>query len=85
MNDIFIKKIFLGGQISGWTFLDISIIFNDNITEMSKFFEHCSNLISLDFCNFDTSNITDMLYKNFKISIILSVPLAYPNAIKIDK
>ena len=30
---------------------------------MSKFFEHCTNLISLDFCNFDTSIITDMSYK----------------------
>ena len=27
---------------------------------MNGFFEECSNIISLDFSNFDTSNVTDM-------------------------
>ena len=40
------------------------IQFNENITTMEKFFQECSNIISLDFTNFDTSNITNM-YRMF--------------------
>ena len=36
------------------------IIFNDIIANMYAFFELCSNITSLDFSYFDTSNITDM-------------------------
>ena len=36
------------------------IAFNNNISNMRGFFEDCSNVISLDFTNFDTSNVTDM-------------------------
>ena len=38
------------------------IIFNNNINNMKGFFEECSNIISLDFSNFDTSNVTDMSF-----------------------
>ena len=38
------------------------IIFNNNLNDMSGFFEDCSNIISLDFTNFNTSNITDMSF-----------------------
>ena len=41
---------------------NFEIIFNDNIINMNGFFEKCSNLILLDFNNFDTSNVTDMLF-----------------------
>ena len=36
------------------------IIFNDNITNCNSLFEECSNIMSLDFTNFDTSNVNDM-------------------------
>ena len=36
------------------------IIFNDNITNCKGLFNECSNIISLDFTNFDTSNVTKM-------------------------
>ena len=38
------------------------IIFNDNITNCNGLFDDCSNIISLDFTNFDTSNVTDMSF-----------------------
>ena len=38
------------------------IIFNNNINNMKGFFNECSNIISLDFSNFDTSNVTDMSF-----------------------
>ena len=40
----------------------IEIIFNDNINNMKEFFEKCSNIISLDFTHFNTSNTTNMSY-----------------------
>ena len=40
----------------------LEIIFNDNITNCNSLFDECSNIISLDFSNFDTSNVTDMSY-----------------------
>ena len=36
------------------------IVFNNNINNMKAFFEDCSNIISLDFSNFNTSNVNDM-------------------------
>ena len=38
------------------------IIFNDIITNIGGFFEYCSNITSLDFSYFNTSNITDMSF-----------------------
>ena len=38
------------------------IIFNDNITNCKGLFNECSNIISLDFTNFNTSNVTDMSF-----------------------
>ena len=38
----------------------LEIIFNDNITNCRCLFEECSNIISLDFTNFNTSNVTKM-------------------------
>ena len=38
------------------------IIFNNNINNMKGFFIGCSNIISLDVSNFNTSNVTDMSY-----------------------
>ena len=40
----------------------LEIIFNDNITNCYALFDECSNIISLDFTNFDTSNVTDMSF-----------------------
>ena len=37
---------------------------NNNITNLEKFFQESSNIISLDFTNFDTSNVTNM-YRMF--------------------
>ena len=37
-------------------------IFNDNITNCRCFFNKCSNIISLDLTNFDTSNVIDMSF-----------------------
>ena len=37
-----------------------NIIFQDNITNMKDFFKNCSNLISVDLSNFNSSNVTDM-------------------------
>ena len=39
----------------------LEIIFNNNITNMKQFFEKCTNIISLDFTYFNSSNITNML------------------------
>ena len=36
------------------------IVFKDIITDLNEFFSQCSNLISLDFSNFDTSKVTNM-------------------------
>ena len=36
------------------------IVFNNIITNMNSFFEKCVNIISLDFENFNTQNVTDM-------------------------
>ena len=36
------------------------IVFNDDITNCKNFFKKCTNIISLDFSNFNTSNIIDM-------------------------
>ena len=36
------------------------IVFNNIITNMNSFFEKCVNIISLDFSNFNTENVTDM-------------------------
>ena len=38
------------------------ITFNNDVTNMRGFFHDCSNVISLDFTNFDTSNVTDMSF-----------------------
>ena len=38
----------------------LEIIFNDNIINCNSLFDECSNMISLDFTNFNTSNVTDM-------------------------
>ena len=40
----------------------LEIIFKDNITNCNGLFDECPNIISLDFTNFNTSNVTDMLY-----------------------
>jgi surface protein len=37
---------------------------NNNITSLNRFFEDCSNIISLDLSNIDTSNVSDM-YRMF--------------------
>ena len=36
------------------------IVFNAKISNMKRFFYECSNIIFLDFSNFDTSNVNDM-------------------------
>ena len=36
------------------------IIFNNIINNMKGFFNECSNIISLDLTNFNTSNVTSM-------------------------
>ena len=36
------------------------IFFKNNIDNMYEFFNHCSNIISLDFSNFNSSNVTNM-------------------------
>ena len=36
------------------------IVFNNIINDMNYFFATCSNIISLDFSNFNSSNVTDM-------------------------
>ena len=36
------------------------IVFNNIINNMNRFFEKCVNIISLDFSNFNTENVTDM-------------------------
>ena len=36
------------------------IVFNNNITNCKNFFKKCTNIISLDLSNFNTSNIIDM-------------------------
>ena len=38
------------------------IVFNNIITNMIGFFEKCPNIISLDFSNFNTENVTDMSF-----------------------
>ena len=38
------------------------IIFNNNINNMKAFFEGCSNIINLDFSNFNSSNVTDISF-----------------------
>ena len=38
------------------------IVFNDTISNLKEFFEKCSNIISLDFSKFNSSNVTDMSY-----------------------
>jgi len=38
------------------------IIFNDTITNCESFFEECSNIISLDLSNFNTSNVDNMSF-----------------------
>ena len=37
-----------------------TIVFKSNIEDMEKFFSECSNIISLDFSNFDSSNVVNM-------------------------
>ena len=39
---------------------EFKIIFKNNISNLTRFFEDCSDLISLNLSNFDTSNITNM-------------------------
>ena len=41
---------------------EIKIIFKKNFTNLNSFFESCTDLISLDLSNFDTSKVTDMSY-----------------------
>ena len=53
--DIYPKKI---GKYS------FEIIFNDKLHSLNCFFSECSNIVSLDLSNFDTSNVTDM-YRMF--------------------
>ena len=36
------------------------IVFNNIINNMEGFFDKCSNIISLDFSNFNSSNVTTM-------------------------
>ena len=38
------------------------IVFNDLITNLENFFEDCTNIISLDFSNFNFSNIINMSF-----------------------
>ena len=39
---------------------EFKIIFKNNISNLARFFEDCSDLISLNLSNFDTSKITNM-------------------------
>ena len=39
---------------------EFQIIFNNPITNMKNFFKECTNIISLDLSDFDTSNITNI-------------------------
>ena len=36
------------------------IVFNDDITNLEKFFENCRNIISLDFSFLNTSDVVNM-------------------------
>ena len=54
----------------------LEIIFKNNITKMKGFFEECTNIISLDLSNFDTSNITTidhMFNKCYKLKEIKGI------------
>ena len=53
IDSIFIKK---EGKYS------FKIIFNNIMNNMQGFFAKCSNIISLDFSNFDSSNVINMSY-----------------------
>ena len=50
--------------------------FNDLLTNTSKLFYNCKNLISLDFGNFKTNNITDMSDMFNGCSLIKSIDLS---------
>ena len=52
------------------------IEFNDLLTNASKLFYNCKNLISLDFSNFKTNNITDMSDMFNGCSLIKSIDLS---------
>ena len=41
---------------------NFQIVINANMTNMEGFFEKCSNIIFLDFSNFNTSNVTNMSF-----------------------
>ena len=67
--DIYInnEKINVIKDNNKWTYIfkkegkyTFKIIFNNIVTNMKGFFEECSNIISLDFTYFNTSNIPDM-------------------------
>ena len=45
---------------NGQPIFEINI--NENVTSMEGFFENCSNIISLDLSNFDSSNINNMSF-----------------------
>ena len=45
-------------------FFPFEIVLPNNITSLNSFFDECSNIISLDLSNFNSSNVTDM-YRMF--------------------
>ena len=58
INDFFKWKIDYNFEKDGK--YNFEIAFNDPLKKMAGFFEGCSNIISLDFSNFDSSNVTNM-------------------------
>lgn len=51
--------------------LDVSWLRTDNITNMARMFQGCSNLTALDLSNFDLSNVTTMYYFLYSCSKLL--------------
>ena len=58
INDFFKWKIDYNFEKDGK--YNFEIAFSDPLKKMAGFFEGCSNIISLDFSNFDSSNVTNM-------------------------
>ena len=58
INDFFKWKIDYNFEKDGK--YNFEIAFNDPLKKMAGFFEGCSNIISLDFSNFDSSCVTNM-------------------------
>ena len=52
------------------TALDLSMVYTNDVTDMSYMFRFCTKLATIDISNFDTSKVTNMMYM-FGNSILL--------------